>query len=49
MSKIIKYYKVNKGLKNSKIKWTQPVHNWSLTISPLAIYFEGRLDDYLDL
>ena len=37
------------GIENAKEKWTQPVHNWSLTISQLAIFFEGRLDDYLDL
>ena len=24
-------------------KWSQPVHNWSLTISQLAIMYEGRL------
>ena len=24
-------------------KWTQPLQNWSLTISQLDIYFEGRL------
>lgn len=37
------------GIQNAKEKWTQPVHNWSLTISQLAIFFEGRLDDYLDM
>ncbi len=37
------------GIKNAKEKWTQPVHNWSLTISQLAIFFEGRLDNYLEL
>lgn len=37
------------GIKNAKEKWTQPVHNWSQTISQLAIFFEGRLDDYLEL
>jgi len=37
------------GIKNAKEKWTQPVHNWSLTISQLAIFFEGRLDEYLEL
>lgn len=29
--------------KNISKKWTQPLQNWSLTISQLAIYFEGRL------
>ena len=37
------------GIQNAKEKWTQPVHNWSLTISQLAIFFEGRLDEYLEL
>lgn len=37
------------GIGNAKEKWTQPVHNWSLTISQLAIFFEGRLDNYLEL
>lgn len=37
------------GIQNAKVKWTQPVHNWSLTISQLAIFFEGRLDEYLEL
>lgn len=37
------------AIQNAKEKWTQPVHNWSLTISQLAIFFEGRLDDYLEL
>jgi putative transposase len=37
------------GIENAKEKWTQPVHNWSLTISQLAIFFEGRLDNYLEL
>jgi transposase-like protein len=29
--------------RNISKKWTQPLQNWSLTISQLAIYFEGRL------
>ena len=37
------------GIQNAREKWTQSVHNWSLTISQLAIFFEGRLDDYFDL
>jgi transposase-like protein len=28
---------------NISKKWTQPLHNWSLTVSQLSIYFEGRL------
>ena len=35
------------GIKNASKKWTMPVRNWSLTISQLAIFFEGRLDKYL--
>jgi len=30
--------------RNISKKWTQPLHNWSLTVSQLAIHFEGRLD-----
>jgi len=37
------------GIKNASKKWTMPVRNWSLTISQLAIFFEGRLDKYLDV
>jgi transposase-like protein len=29
--------------KNISKKWTQPLQNWSLTVSQLAIHFEGRL------
>ena len=29
--------------KNISKKWTQPLQNWSLTVSQLSIYFEGRL------
>jgi transposase-like protein len=37
------------GIQNASKKWTMPVQNWSLTISQLAIYFEGRLDKELKL
>lgn len=37
------------GIKNAEQKWTRPIQNWSLTISQLAIHFEGRLDNALDL
>ena len=37
------------GIQNAQEKWTQPVHIWSQTISQLAIFFEGRLDEYLEL
>ena len=35
------------GLQNASAKWTMPVQNWNLTLSQLAIYFEGRLDGAL--
>ncbi|WP_258872597.1 transposase [Thalassotalea euphylliae] len=30
-------------------RWTHPVQNWNLTLSQLAIHFEGRLDEHIDL
>ncbi|MCT7618513.1 IS256 family transposase [Aliarcobacter butzleri] len=37
------------GIQNASKKWTMPMRNWSLTISQLAILFEGRLDESLNL
>lgn len=37
------------GVLNASDKWTHPVQNWNLTLSQMAIHFEGRLDHYLDL
>jgi transposase-like protein len=37
------------GIQNASKKWSMPVRNWSLTISQLAIFFEGRLDKYLEV
>jgi|TARA_B100000315_G_scaffold226850_1_gene234126 transposase-like protein len=37
------------GILNATNKWTMPIHNWSLCISQLAIYFEGRLDSVIDI
>jgi putative transposase len=37
------------GIQNASKKWTMPIQNWSLTISQLAIFFEGRLDNELKL
>ena len=37
------------GIKNASKKWTMPIRNWSLTLSQLAIFFEGRLNKYLDV
>lgn len=37
------------GIQNASKKWTMPIQNWNLTLSQLAIFFEGRFDDALDL
>ena len=37
------------GILNATEKWTMPIQNWSLCLSQLAIYFEGRLDCVLDI
>lgn len=37
------------GIKNAEKKWTMPVQNWNLTLSQLAIFFEGRLDNELKI
>lgn len=37
------------GLLNAQEKWTMPLQNWNLTLSQLAIYFEGRLDHVVTL
>ena len=37
------------GIHNIQEKWTQPIHNWALTLSQLSIFFEGRLDNELYL
>jgi len=37
------------GIQNAEKKWTMPIRNWNLTLSQLAIFFEGRLDKVLDL
>lgn len=37
------------GILNATEKWTMPIHNWSLCISQLAIYFEGRLDSVIEI
>ena len=36
-------------IENAKENWTQPVHNWSLPISKLVIFFESRLDSELKI
>jgi transposase-like protein len=37
------------GILNASKKWTMPIQNWNMTLSQLAIHFEGRLDEVLDL
>jgi putative transposase len=37
------------GIQNAQKKWTMPIRNWSLTLSQLGIFFEGRLDGKLGL
>ena len=37
------------GIQNASKKWTMPIQNWTLTISQLSIFFEGRLDSALEL
>lgn len=37
------------GIQNASKKWTMPIQNWNLTLSQLAIYFDGRLDGVLEL
>ena len=37
------------GVISTAEQWTHPVQNWNLTLSQMAIHFEGRLDKFLDL
>jgi len=37
------------GIQNAEKKWTMPIRNWNLTLSQLAIFFEGRLEKALNL
>ena len=37
------------GIQNASKKWTMPLKNWNLTLSQRSIYFEGRLDNVLDI
>ena len=34
-------------MKNATKKWNMPMWNWNLTLSQLAIFFEGRFDGYI--
>jgi putative transposase len=37
------------GIQNAEKKWSMPIRNWTLTLSQLAIFFEGRLEKELNL
>ena len=37
------------GILKASERWTHPVQNWNLTLSQLAIHFEGRLDHHIEL
>lgn len=37
------------GILKASERWTHPVQNWNLTLSQLAIHFEGRLNAHLAL
>ena len=37
------------GIQNASTKWTMPIRNGNLTLSQMAIFFEGRLDDALQI
>lgn len=37
------------GIQNAIKKWNMPMWNWNLTLSQLAIFFEGRLDSELKI
>jgi len=37
------------GIQNATKKWNMPMWNWNITLSQLAIFFEGRLDDELKI
>ena len=37
------------GTQHASKKWTMPIHNWNLTLSQLSVYFEGWLDNVLDI
>lgn len=37
------------GIQNATKKWNMPMWNWNLTLSQLAIFFEGRLDSELKI
>ncbi len=47
---VIFFYGVSETvIQNASKKWTMPIQNWGLTLSQLAIFFEDRLDDVIEL
>jgi hypothetical protein len=36
-------------IQNASKKLTMPLQNWNLTLPQLPIFFDGRLDDVLDI
>ena len=36
-------------IQNASKKLTMPLQNWNLTLTQLPIFFDGRLDDVLDI
>jgi transposase-like protein len=37
------------GIQYASKEWIMPIQNWNLTLSQLSIYFEGRLDNVVDI
>lgn len=37
------------GMLNASKKWTMPIQNWALTLSQLAIHFDGRLGKAIEI
>ncbi|BCS96463.1 IS256 family transposase [Desulfoluna limicola] len=37
------------GIQNAQKKWTRILPNWQVTLAQLAIFFEGRLENHMDL
>jgi putative transposase len=37
------------GMLKASERWSHPIQNWNLTLSQLAIHFEGKIDQYVEL
>lgn len=37
------------GIQNAQKKWSRTMPNWQITLAQLAMFFEGRLDNHMDL